>query len=93
MPYIKPVHRIALDPYIDALRDRLRTGGNCPGDLNYVISRLVGAQWIDEPRYKTIAKVVGVLTNVTQEFYRRIAGPYEDKAIEKNGDINEYIEE
>jgi hypothetical protein len=37
--------------------------------------------------YKSINDVIGVLECVKQEFYRRIAVPYEDKKIEQNGDI------
>ena len=32
---------------------------------------------------------MGVLDCVKQEFYRRKLAPYEDVAIQKNGDINE----
>jgi hypothetical protein len=34
--------------------------------------------------------VTGVLENIKQEFYRRIASQYEDKKILENGDIIEY---
>ena len=40
--------------------------------------------------YSKIAMVTGVLENVKQEFYRRIAASYEDKKIVENGDIKEY---
>jgi len=29
----------------------------------------------------------GVLENVKQEMYRRLAAPYEDKKAEENGDV------
>jgi hypothetical protein len=58
--------------------------------MNYTISRLVGAAFEEQPRYHTIARVTGVLKNVADEFYRRIAAPYEDSAIEKNGDVGEF---
>jgi hypothetical protein len=32
----------------------------------------------------------GVIENVKQEFYRRLASKYEDAKIEQNGDIIEY---
>jgi len=50
----------------------------------------VGFYFKQRHRYFTIARVTGVLQNVSQEFYRRMAGPYEDDAIQKNGDIPEY---
>ena len=58
------------------------------GALNYAISRL-----IDETRvhsrmgYADMNAVMGVLESAKAEFYRRVVAPYEDKAIEKNGDI------
>jgi hypothetical protein len=60
------------------------------GDLNYILSRLVGFFFKDTSRYPTIATVTGVLENVKQEFYRREAAMYEKHAIENNGDIPEY---
>jgi len=32
--------------------------------------------------------VMGALAGAQQEFYRRHVGPYEDKCITKNGDVN-----
>lgn len=61
------------------------------GILNYTITRLLDCYDLSgDPRYKKINSAVGVLECVKQEFYRRLAGPYEDTAIEKNGDINIY---
>ena len=40
--------------------------------------------------------VSGVLKNIADEFYERIAVPYEKKQIIKNGDVDlykEYVEE
>jgi hypothetical protein len=34
--------------------------------------------------------LTGVLENIKQEFYRRVAVPYEEEKIVKNGDIREY---
>jgi hypothetical protein len=34
--------------------------------------------------------ITGVLENIKQEYYRRVAEPYEDKKIIENGDIKEY---
>ena len=62
---------------------------NICGNLNYVITKIC-AGIITNPSYSKIALVTGVLENVKQEFYRRLAGPYEDKKILENGDIKEY---
>jgi hypothetical protein len=90
MPYIAEERRADLDPHVSEVISILRKLGWNEGDLNYTISRLVGAAFEEEPRYHTIARVTGVLKNVADEFYRRIAGPYEDFAIEKNGDVGEF---
>ena len=59
-----------------------------PGTLNYFITKTILA-YIEEKElsYNTIATVTGVLENVKQEFYRRVAVPYEDKKIAENGDV------
>lgn len=87
MPYIKD-RRDILDPRINDLADSLTTDG----DLNYAITRLVSRYCALEGnwRYTLIARAVGALECVKLEFYRRLAGPYEDKARDKNGDIAEY---
>lgn len=91
MPYITEDRRAKLDPHVSEVISTLRDLGWNEGDLNYTISRLVGAAFEEEPRYHTIARVTGVLTNVKDEFYRRVAAPYEDSAVEKNGDVGEFL--
>ena len=59
------------------------------GVLNYIITRIC-AKIITDVSYPKIAIITGVLENVKQEFYRRLASPYEDKKINQNGDVNEY---
>ncbi len=90
MPYIDQHRREALAAPIFKLQYELERLGFEEGDLNYVISRLVGFYFQQRRRYFTIARIRGVLANVAEEFYRRMAAPYEDAAIRKNGDIPEY---
>lgn len=59
------------------------------GVLNYCISRMM-ANITGDVSYSKIAIITGVLENVKQEFYRRLAASYEDKKITQNGDIREY---
>lgn len=77
-------------PYIpQAERDKIIVGdiaGMTAGQLNYMITQMI-RQWIGEPSYTKIATATGVLENVKQEMYRRLASPYEDKKIEENGDV------
>jgi hypothetical protein len=59
------------------------------GILNYCITRICSS-CSGDISYQKIAIITGVLENVKQEFYRRIASPYEDKKIIENGDVKEY---
>lgn len=58
------------------------------GELNYKITLLL----IEYMRFKglsyqTINDILGALEGAKQEFYRRVATPYENKKIEENGDV------
>jgi len=96
MPYISKNARDNVDRTITCLigdiQDVEKIGdGNLEGVVNYTLSRICNEVLIgDEPRYSKINAVIGVLEAVKLEFYRRLAGPYEDGAIEKNGDLNCY---
>ena len=59
------------------------------GDINYAFSRIVTGVMC-EVSYPKISIITGVLENIKQEFYRRVAQPYEDLKIRQNGDIPEY---
>ena len=63
--------------------------GQLLGDINYSVSRLI-SKIMGTPTYPKIAMVTGVLENIKQEYYRRVAEPYEDIKIRQNGDIKEY---
>ena len=105
MPYIKEEDRSKLDPCIESMilcLKRLVSDGVfekesitdedlliLSGTINYVFSRICGALLTDIS-YTKIAIVTGVLENIKQEFYRRVAEPYEQKKIVQNGDIKEY---
>lgn len=92
MPYIKPEDRPKFDRAIQILAQNIET----PGELNYVITKLCHSAAHGTPSdvdggselcYSRINSVVGTLECVKQEFYRRVAVPYEDKKIEENGDV------
>jgi len=59
------------------------------GDINYSFSRVISAV-MGEVTYPKIAIITGVLENIKQEFYRRVAISYENLKIQQNGDIKEY---
>ena len=60
---------------------------NC-GELNYVMSKICLA-YIKKKglKYQNINDVMGALTGVQLELYRRVWADYEDTKIESNGDI------
>ena len=99
MPYISEEEREELDNAIlgmvCAIRN-IKTNLDNPHDfstflgrINYCFSRVIG-QLIKQPSYKKIAMATGVLENIKQELYRRLASAYEDQKIIENGDIKEY---
>lgn len=102
MPYIKQEHRERLNPLISELAkhvveiSREEDGdGSFAGPLNYSCTRLaleVIRLRFGRIRYWLIAIVTGVFSNVSGEFYRRLATPYEDKQIENHGDLDLYKE-
>jgi hypothetical protein len=59
------------------------------GDINYCFSRILGGL-MGQITYGKIAIITGVLENIKQELYRRVASKYEDSKILANGDIPEY---
>ena len=97
MPYINESARLELDDCIDNMVECLTHGNNVSneeftvllGEINYSFTRIL-AKSMGEVSYSKIAMVTGVLENVKQEFYRRIASDYEDQKIVQNGDIKEY---
>jgi len=98
MPYIKDEARIFLDGCIENMTQCLTEGNELTdeeflsilGEINYTFSRIVTGS-MGKVSYSKIAMITGVLENIKQEFYRRIASPYEDIKILQNGDIREYL--
>lgn len=98
MPYIAPEQRRDLDPLIDALAAQLAdtareagSEGAFAGLLNYAVTRLalsVVHRRFGGLRYWLIAALTGIFQNVAQEFYRRLAAPYEDKQMAMSGDVD-----
>ena len=97
MPYIDETSRKILDRSIDDLANIITNHSKFDnadlvtvlGDLNYCMSRLIG-QVMGDTSYAKVAMITGVLENVKQEFYRRVAVPYEEEKIVMHGDIKEY---
>ena len=97
MPYIKEEARVFLDECIENMIQCLTDGNELAddeflsilGEINYSFSRILAGS-MGKTSYSKIAMITGVLENIKQEFYRRIAEPYENKKINENGDIKEY---
>lgn len=94
MPYIENEQRERLKHSINLLVSQLDAvdDEDIEGVMNYTITTLLTKRMKPETgwRYKWINRTLGVIEAVKQEFYRRVASKYEDKAIEKNGDIEVY---
>ena len=91
MPYIKNETRPTIDVHILPLVKRLAEAGHIDGELNYTISKLLHEWILSRPtglRYAAIADVEAALNCVSKEFYRVVAGPYEDIKIKENGPVS-----
>lgn len=84
MPYIEKKDRSVIDPIIEPILNTNLSSG----ELNYVITRLC-LQYLanHKANYSTMNNIIGVLECSKQEFYRRIAAPYENIKITANGDV------
>lgn len=99
MPYISEEERLELDTQIGVLTQAIlntETGlvnkddfSHFVGRINYCFTRII-TTIMGDVRYNKIAMATGVLENVKQELYRRLASKYEDQKIIENGDIPEY---
>jgi hypothetical protein len=86
MPYIDPTHRAELDAVVE-VKPTLRKICS-PGELNYKITKLV-VDYLNQydESYGRYNEVIGVLTCVQHELYRRAIAPYEDVKKDQNGDV------
>ncbi len=79
MPYIKKDRRFMLN-------EGLNTPQNA-GELNYNITKMVLAYLDGKEDYQHYNDVLGVLSAVAHELYRRRIGSYENLKIRMNGDV------
>jgi len=78
MPYIKKINR-----------DELNMGKTPEnvGELNYVLTKLILDYLGDNPHYQNYNDVLGVLTAIQFEIYRRRIADYEIQKCAENGDV------
>jgi hypothetical protein len=99
MPYISQSCRAKLNGRIEDLANSIVSECVEDGDefvyagcLNYAITRLallvIKNLFGTGLRYWNVALLTGVFHNVNQEFYRRLASPFENKKIISNGDVD-----
>jgi hypothetical protein len=81
MPYIKKELRDKLG--FSVLTERPKN----VGELNYYLTMIIQDYLPEDPHYEDYNDVLGVLTCMIQEIYRRKVAPYEDKKIIENGDV------
>jgi len=85
MPYIAQDRRRAIvkKAYLDM------TEIDKAGELNYAITILIQQYSHNKGKlsYQTINDIIGALEGVKQEFYRRVAVPYEEAKIKENGEV------
>lgn len=102
MPYIRVEQRKDCDALIDELAGEIvrlaaadDSDGAFAGLLNYACTRLalqIVRRRFGRMRYWLIAILTGTFKNIADEFYRRLAAPYEDRQIAKSGDVDLYAE-
>ena len=80
MPYISRMRRADIDAGDSDIESA--------GELNYRITcRLLDYIQYHKLSYQTINDVLGALEGCKQEFYRRVAVPYEESKKRENGDV------
>lgn len=82
MPYIRREDRERLRPLLAGLPEAIRT----PGELAYVVTKLMLAYWKRRPGYATWAEIRGAVTDQIDEFRRRVIANYEETKRGENGD-------
>jgi len=90
MPYIKQEDRNFFEGSVTDVRADVRFKGHnmTPGILNYLFTK-IAKEYVDTLglSYQTINDVVGAFNCASNEFYRRVAVPYEIEKIKQNGDL------
>ncbi len=84
MPYIPQDRRRSLDEHFFGVVNEIEN----EGELNYVFMRilvLLLKKW--GVNYARLNTMMGVLSCVSAEFYRRVVASYEAAKISENGDL------
>jgi hypothetical protein len=84
MPYIAPEDRPQYETALSELEALLK--GKPPGHLTYLVYRLAKS-YCPEQRYAAMSATRACINDASAEYFRRVMAPYEDKQVEKNGDV------
>ena len=85
MPYLRTMERIYFYKVVESLKNHAISS---PGELNYLFTEIINQYFMNHTKnYHTINDIVGALESCKLEFYRRVAGPYEEKKIAENGEV------
>jgi len=87
LPYIKPEKRTKYDKVLGELIGILKAlpAEEVDGEVNYVVTKML--KEVYPLRYFHLNRAIGVLECIKQEYYRRVAAPYEDTKIKESGDV------
>ena len=87
LPYIKPERRKKYGKVLEELIDILKSlpMEDVDGELNYIVTTII--KEVYPLRYFHLNRAMGVLECIKQEFYRRVAAPYEDIKMRDAGDV------
>lgn len=86
MPYIRKEQRKLVAPIVREME--VLAPGLDAGEFTYVTYKMTRLWLGRKPRFLQWATALGCLLCVILEFYRRGVGPYEDKKIGENGDVD-----
>jgi hypothetical protein len=88
MPYLNGEEKALLAPITDAMF-RHHKLVSTKGRINYLIHMLVMCRLFEVEKfsYSTVSEAIDAVVDAAAELRRRLLDPYEDGAIEKNGDV------
>lgn len=84
MPYIKQDDRNRFEELTSKMQ---QTSIETPGELNYLITKLVHGFIGNKANYQAFNDAIGALEGAKLELYRRQVSSYEDVKIAENGDV------
>ncbi|KKK89148.1 hypothetical protein LCGC14_2736020 [marine sediment metagenome] len=87
MPYVTRQTRADWASLVDILEHSALVNTAAPGEINYVVTKLLLAWLGPGPCYADYNAAIGVLECIKLELYRRAVVPYEEKKCSEAGDV------